>query len=107
LSACPDRELEYLETAPAQIRDRARRPRHTPEVYADPDAQVTTPFDVLVNQRAEDIRGTARQGPVGVAFADNRGARAPWISSARPPDGADKHITSMLEMIRTKSANHH
>lgn len=40
----------------------------TPEVYVDPSCLVTTPYDILLNQVAELIRGTAKHGSCGVGF---------------------------------------
>src|SRR5262245_63574741 len=39
-----------------------------PVVFVDPDAQVTTPFDVFINQWVEATRGGTRHGAVGVGF---------------------------------------
>src|SRR5262245_5598094 len=41
-----------------------------PLVFVDPDAQVTTPFDVFINQWVEATRGSARHGSVGVGFGE-------------------------------------
>src|SRR5262249_26694101 len=41
-----------------------------PSVFVDPDAQVTTPFDVLINQWVEETRGRSRHGSVGVGFGE-------------------------------------
>lgn len=42
----------------------------TPEISIDPGAQVTTPWDVLLNQAAEAARGAARHGSCGVGFGE-------------------------------------
>ena len=39
-----------------------------PEVYVDPDCLVTTPYDMLINQVAETMRGSKRHGSCGVGF---------------------------------------
>ncbi|MCL2430054.1 MAG: adenylosuccinate synthetase [Alphaproteobacteria bacterium] len=41
-----------------------------PRVYIDPDAQVTTPFDVFINRWLEEARAGARHGSVGVGFGE-------------------------------------
>jgi adenylosuccinate synthase len=41
-----------------------------PKVFVDPDAQVTTPLDVLVNRWVEETRGGGRHGSVGVGFGE-------------------------------------
>ena len=42
----------------------------TPEITIDPAAQVTTPWDVLLNPAAEAARGAARHGSCGVGFGE-------------------------------------
>ncbi len=39
-------------------------------ITSDPRALVTTPFDVLINQAIELVRGTARHGSTGVGFGE-------------------------------------
>ena len=39
-----------------------------PDIGADPDAVVTTPWDMLINQAIEDARGDARHGSCGVGI---------------------------------------
>lgn len=41
-----------------------------PSVGVDPDAPVTTPYDMLINQMAEAARGAARHGSCGVGFGE-------------------------------------
>ena len=41
-----------------------------PEIACDPDAQVTTPFDVGLNRAVEMSRGGGRHGSVGVGFGE-------------------------------------
>ncbi|MCM0082387.1 adenylosuccinate synthetase [Geomonas sp. Red32] len=45
-------------------------PGSLPPVYADRDALVTTPFDMLLNQAAETMRGAGRHGSCGVGFGE-------------------------------------
>lgn len=73
----------------------------SPEVYADPDAQVTTPFDVMVNQWAEDTRGKARHGSVGVGFGETVERARRGFPLAVRDLGTDKSLTEILEAIRT------
>ncbi|MCP9318606.1 adenylosuccinate synthetase [Acetobacter persici] len=40
----------------------------TPTVYAHPDCLVTTPWDMMLNQMAEEARGSARHGSCGMGF---------------------------------------
>ncbi len=42
----------------------------SPHVMADPSALVTTPFDMIVNQYAEESRGGARHGSCGLGFSE-------------------------------------
>ena len=39
-----------------------------PEVYIDPHALITTPYDVMINQALEMSRGNARHGSCGMGF---------------------------------------
>lgn len=41
-----------------------------PEVYADARAAVTTPYDMMINQIAEEARGHGRHGSCGVGFGE-------------------------------------
>ncbi|GFO54458.1 adenylosuccinate synthetase [Geomonas sp. Red276] len=45
-------------------------PGSLPPVYVDRDAMVTTPFDMLLNQAAESMRGAGRHGSCGVGFGE-------------------------------------
>jgi adenylosuccinate synthase len=42
--------------------------RTIPEVFVDPRAIVTTPYDMLINQLVEDSRGSSRHGSCGVGI---------------------------------------
>lgn len=41
-----------------------------PVVYVDPDSPVTTPYDMLINQIAEQERGEQRHGSCGIGFGE-------------------------------------
>lgn len=67
-----------------------------PEITIDPAAQVTTPWDVLLNQAAEAARGAARHGSCGVGFGETleRVARGHPLTVAdlAAPDLADRLV---------------
>lgn len=42
----------------------------SPEVYVDPQSPVTTPYDMLINQIAEQARGADRHGSCGIGFGE-------------------------------------
>ncbi len=44
-----------------------------PDVYVDPACPVTTPYDMMINQIAEQARGGERHGSVGVGFGETIG----------------------------------
>jgi adenylosuccinate synthase len=71
-----------------------------PLVYIDPDAQVTTPYDVFVNQWVEETRGGARHGTVGVGFGETLERAGHGYSLAVRDLGDDKHIIEVLTCIR-------
>jgi adenylosuccinate synthase len=72
----------------------------TPRVYVDPDAQVTTPFDVLVNQWTEETRGGARHGSVGVGFGETIERAGRGCPLAVRDLGDDRRIMEILARIR-------
>jgi adenylosuccinate synthase len=41
-----------------------------PVVYVDPEAAITTPYDMMINQIAEETRGKERHGSVGHGFGE-------------------------------------
>lgn len=41
---------------------------YTPKVYVDGRCMVSTPYDMLMNQMAEELRGTARHGSCGLGI---------------------------------------
>ena len=42
----------------------------TPTIYVDPRTTVAVPYDLLLNQLAEEARGTARHGSCGIGFSE-------------------------------------
>lgn len=45
----------------------------SPQVFIDPRALVTTPYDIFVNMALEQLRGCARHGSCGVGFGETVG----------------------------------
>lgn len=45
-------------------------PGKPPAVYVDRDALLTTPYDMLLNQAVEKVRGEARHGSCGIGFGE-------------------------------------
>jgi adenylosuccinate synthase len=43
----------------------------TPRIMIDPDAPVTTPYDMMINQIAERARGGSRHGSCGLGFGES------------------------------------
>lgn len=68
----------------------------TPEISIDPGAQVTTPWDVFLNQATEAARGEARHGSCGVGFGETleRVSRGHPLTVAdlAAPDLADRLV---------------
>jgi adenylosuccinate synthase len=71
-----------------------------PAVYIDPDAQVTTPYDVFVNQWGEEARGCGRHGSVGVGFGETIERAGQGYSFAVRDLGDDRYIIEILTRIR-------
>ena len=71
-----------------------------PVVFIDPDTQVTTPFDVFINQWVEETRGTTRHGSVGVGFGETIERFELGYPLAMRDLGDDKYITDILTRIR-------
>lgn len=67
-----------------------------PELTIDPGAQVTTPWDVFLNQAAEAARGAGRHGSCGVGFGETleRASRSHILSAA------DLSAPDLLERLR-------
>ncbi len=71
-----------------------------PVVFVDPDAQVTTPFDVFINQWVEETRGGARHGSVGIGFGETIERFELGYPLAVRDLGDDKYVTEILTRIR-------
>jgi adenylosuccinate synthase len=71
-----------------------------PVVFVDPDAQVTTPFDVFINQWVEETRGGVRHGSVGVGFGETIERFELGYPLAVMDLGDDKSILEILTCIR-------
>jgi adenylosuccinate synthase len=74
----------------------------TPKVFIDPDAPVTTPYDMMINQFVERSRGMARHGSCGVGFGETveRHLSPRWRLSMR--DLVDRRaVAAQLRQIRT------
>jgi len=71
-----------------------------PVVFVDPDSQVTTPFDVFINQWVEETRGGTRHGSVGVGFGETIERFELGYPLAVRDLGDDKYILEILTRIR-------
>jgi adenylosuccinate synthase len=71
-----------------------------PVVFVDPDAQVTTPFDVLINRWVEEARGGSRHGSVGVGFGETIERFERGYPLAMRNLGDDAYIMEILRRIR-------
>jgi adenylosuccinate synthase len=71
-----------------------------PVVFVDPDAQVTTPFDVLINRWVEETRGGTCHGSVGVGFGETIERSELAYQLAVRDLGDDKYLTEILMRIR-------
>jgi adenylosuccinate synthase len=71
-----------------------------PVVFVDPDAQVTTPFDVLINQWVEETRGGTRHGSVGIGFGETIERSEVGDRLAARDLGDDKYLMEILTRIR-------
>ena len=72
----------------------------TPSVYIDPEARVTTPFDVLVNRWVEELRAGGRHGSVGVGFGETIERAGRGYPLAVRDLGDDVSLTQALAAIR-------
>jgi adenylosuccinate synthase len=71
-----------------------------PFVYIDPDAQVTTPFDVFINRWVEETRAGARHGSVGVGFGETLERAGRGHPLTVRDLGDDRTIMEILSRIR-------
>jgi adenylosuccinate synthase len=74
-----------------------------PEISADPHGLLTTPFDMMLNQFAEEARGAARHGSCGVGFGETieRGLHGRYrttLDDLRDPPA----LAAKLELVRTE-----
>jgi adenylosuccinate synthase len=70
------------------------------QLYADPDAQVTTPYDVMVNRWAEETRGISRHGSVGIGFGETVERASGGYPLAVRHLGSDEYLGAILDSIR-------
>jgi adenylosuccinate synthase len=72
-----------------------------PKVYIDPDSLVTTPYDMMINQMAEELRGSKRHGSCGVGFAETieRNLHPEFFLSVADLENTQKTIDT-LHLIR-------
>jgi len=71
-----------------------------PVVFIDPDALVTTPFDVFINRWVEETRGGARHGSVGVGFGETIERSGLGYQLAVRDLGDDNHLMETVTRIR-------
>lgn len=73
----------------------------TPRLAIDPDAPITTPFDMMINQFAETARGTGRHGSCGLGFGETleRQSRSEFALTA---GRLEKDARASLLAIRRK-----
>jgi adenylosuccinate synthase len=71
-----------------------------PKIYADPDAQVTTPYDVMINRWAEETRGISRHGSVGIGFGETVERALGGYPLTMRHLGSDNYLTAILDGIR-------
>src|SRR5262245_20494487 len=71
-----------------------------PVVFVDPDAPVTTPFDVFINQWVEAARCGTRHGAVGVGFGETIERFEQGYPLLVRDLGDDKCILAILARIR-------
>ena len=53
-----------------ECKELTRKGVFRPDVYVSPDCPVTTPWDMMMNQTIETLRGSGRHGSVGVGFGE-------------------------------------
>lgn len=74
-----------------------------PKVYIDPAAQVTTPYDMMINQIVEEYRGIQRHGSCGVGFGETveRNSYPEFSLTAADLENTPK-VTNILKLIQKK-----
>lgn len=74
----------------------------TPAVYADSACPVTTPYDIMINQIAEDFRGKNRHGSVGVGFGETVDRHLAGYETTMADLGNVVSLRKTLDRIRTE-----
>lgn len=70
-------------------------------VSADPRVQVSTPWDVMINQALEEARGNAKHGSCGMGFGETvERAERGWGLLIQDLNGKD--LTGTLDLIRQR-----
>jgi len=72
-----------------------------PKVLVDPDARVTTPYDVLINRWIEETRGGQRHGSVGIGFGETIERAEQGYPLAVRDLGDDDAVAAALERFRS------
>lgn len=71
-----------------------------PRILVDPDAQVTTPYDVLVNRWAEESRGGGRHGSVGIGFGETIERLERGYPLAVRDVADEEHVRDLMARLR-------
>ncbi len=74
-----------------------------PKVFVDPESCVTTPYDMMINQIIESIRGGGRHGSCGVGFGETveRSSHSEFILKAQDMK-CKKTLIKTLRLIQLK-----
>lgn len=74
-----------------------------PTVMIDPDAYITTPYDMMINQMVEEIRDHQRHGSCGVGFSETieRNQHRSYCLKVGDCENLNK-LTSILALIQTE-----
>jgi adenylosuccinate synthase len=83
-----------------EIAELEKKGASSPVVLADPSGLVTTPYDMLINQFAEQARGSKKHGSCGVGFGETieRGLR-PDLSTTVASLADRKALSQKLDKI--------
>ncbi len=75
----------------------------SPTVFIDPDSPITTPYDMMINQIAEEFRASKRHGSCGVGFAETieRNLHTPFSLTVADLENKQK-IIDTLRLIQRK-----
>lgn len=74
----------------------------TPELYIDRDALVTTPYDMLINQEIEALRGSARHGSCGLGVNETVTRSNGWMRIKAFDLALPRRLNAMLTDIRDR-----